>query len=163
MVFGLSLSTFTILHVVISLIGIASGFVVFYELVTSKRLGGWNTLFLTTTVLTTVTGFLFPNLTLTPAVITGILSSIVLVIALFALYARHLSGGWRATYVVTALIALWFNSFVSVVQAFQKIPAFNALAPTGSEPPFLIAQFVLLAGFVIFGFLAVRRFHPAAA
>jgi|SRR5581483_5548910 len=161
MTFGLSLSNFTLLHVVISLIGIASGFVVFYELLTSKRLGGWNTLFLVTTVLTTLTGFLFPNLTLSPAVITGILSSIVLAIALVAFYAKHLSGGWRAAYVITALIALWFNSFVGVVQAFQKIPAIKALAPTQSEPPFLIAQLALLALFIVFGLLAVRRFHPA--
>jgi hypothetical protein len=161
MTFGLSLPTFTLIHVVISLIGIASGFVVFYGLLTSKRLGGWNTLFLVTTILTTLTGFLFPNLTLSPAVITGILSSIVLAIALFAFYAKHLSGGWRATYVITALIALWFNSFVGVVQAFQKIPSVNALAPTQSEPPFLIAQLAVLVAFIVFGFVAVRTYRPA--
>jgi hypothetical protein len=162
MVLGLSLSAFTVIHVIISLMAIAAGFVVFYELLASKRLGGWNSLFLATTLLTSVTGFMFPFSGPTPAVVTGILSMIVLAVALFAFYARHLSGAWRATYVVTALIALWFNAFVGVVQAFQKIGALRALAPTQSEPPFLVAQAGLLALFVIFGFLAVRRFHPAA-
>ncbi len=163
MVLGLSLSTFTLLHVLISLIGIASGFIVVYELVTSRRLGGWNALFLATTVLTTFTGFLFPNLRLTPAVITGILSSFVLAIALFAFYAKHLSGSWRAVYVITAFIALWFNSFVAVVQAFQKVPVLQPLAPTQSEPPFLIAQGGLLVLMVILGFVATRKFHPQTA
>jgi hypothetical protein len=163
MVLGLSLSAFTVIHVIISLIAIAAGFVVFYELLASKRLGAWNSLFLAATLLTSVTGFMFPLSGPTPAVVTGILSMIVLAIALFAFYARHLSGAWRAIYVVTALIALWFNAFVGVVQAFQKIGALSALAPTQSEPPFLFAQAGLLVLFVIFGFLAVRRFHPATA
>lgn len=161
MVLGLSLSAFTILHVVISLIAIVAGYVVVAEFLASKRLGFWNTLFLATTVLTTLTGFLFPNLTLTPAVITGILSSVVLAIALFAFYGKHLGGKWRAIYVITAIIALWFNSFVLVVQTFQKIVFFRALAPTQSEPPFLIAQVALLALVVVLGFLAVRKFRPA--
>lgn len=161
MVLGMSLSTFTILHVVISLIAIAAGYIVASELLNSKRLGFWNTLFLATTVLTTVTGFLFPNLTLTPAVITGIISSIVLLIALFAFYARHMSGGWRTTYITTAMIALWLNSFVLVVQTFQKIGFVRALAPTQSEPPFLVAQVALLILVIALGFLAVRRYRPA--
>jgi hypothetical protein len=161
MVLGMSVSTFTILHVIISLIAIAAGYVVVCEWLNSKRMGFWNTLFLATTVLTTVTGFMFPGLTLTPAVITGIISSIVLVIALYAFYARHMSGGWRTTYIVTALIALWLNSFVLVVQTFQKIAFARALAPTQSEPPFLIAQVALLIVVIALGFLAVRRYRPA--
>jgi hypothetical protein len=161
MTFGLSLATFTLTHVVISLIAIAAGYVVVCEFLTSRRLGFWNSLFLSTTVLTTVTGFLFPNLTLTPAVITGIISLVVLLIALYAFYARHMSGGWRTTYIVTAIIALWLNSFVLVVQTFQKVSFARALAPTQSEPPFLIAQVALLILVVVLGFLAVRRYRPA--
>jgi high-affinity Fe2+/Pb2+ permease len=161
MTFGLPLPTFTMVHVIISLVAIASGYVVVCQFLNSRPLGVWNATFISTTVLTTLTGFLFPNLTLTPAVITGIISSIVLAIALYALYGKHMSGKWRATYVVTAMIALWLNSFVLVVQAFQKVGFFKALAPTQSEPPFLIAQLVLLALVVVLGFLAVRRFRPA--
>jgi hypothetical protein len=149
------------IHVIISLIGIASGFIVVYELLTSKRLGGWNTLFLVTTVLTTVTGFMFPISTITPALITGGVSSLILVIALCAIYIFRLGGRWRATYVITALMALWLNSFVGVVQTFQKIGFFNRFAPTQSEPPFLVAQLALLALFVVLGFLAVKRYRPA--
>ncbi len=161
MVLGMSLSTFTLLHVIISLIAIAAGYVVVCEFLNSKRLGFWNTLFLATTVLTTVTGFMFPNLTLTPAVITGIISTVILLIALYAFYARHMSGKWRATYIVTAMIALWLNSFVLVVQTFQKVGFVKALAPTQSEPPFLIAQVALLILVIVLGFLAVRRYRPA--
>jgi hypothetical protein len=104
---------------------------------------------------------MFPNLTLTPAVITGIISSIVLAIALYAFYGKHMSGRWRATYIVTAIVALWLNSFVLVVQTFQKIGFFNRFAPTQSEPPFLVAQLALLGLIVVLAFLSVRRFKPA--
>lgn len=160
MVLGMSLSTFTTIHVIISLIGIASGLVVLCAMIGSRRAGGWTALFLATTVLTTVTGFMFPLSGLTPAVITGILSAVILAIALVALYVQHLRGAWRAIYVITALIALYLNSFVGVVQTFQKIPFFAALAPTQSEPPFAIAQGALLLFFAVTGFLAVRKFHP---
>jgi hypothetical protein len=124
-------------------------------------LGGWNTLFLVTTLLTTITGFMFPISAMTPALITGGISSLVLVTALCAIYVFKLGGRWRATYVITALMALWLNSFVGIVQTFQKIGFFNSLAPTQSEPPFLVAQLLLLVLFVALGFLAVRRFRPA--
>jgi hypothetical protein len=163
MTFGLSLSTFTMVHVIISLVAIAAGYAVVCQFLNSRPLGVWNSTFISTTVLTTVTGFLFPNLTLTPAAITGIISSIVLAIALYAFYGKHMSGKWRATYVITAMIALWLNSFVLVVQTFQKVSFFRALAPTQSEPPFLIAQVALLIAVIVLGFLAVRRFHPATA
>lgn len=161
MVLGMSLSTFTLLHVIISLAGIGSGFIVVFGLLNSKRLDGWTAIFLTTTVLTSVTGFLFPFEKLLPSHILGTLSLIVLAIAIFARYGRHMVGAWRGTYVVTAAIALYFNCFVAVVQAFAKIPALHALAPTQKEPPFAIAQLVVLAIFVWITWRATKRFHAA--
>ncbi len=161
MVLGMSLSTFTLLHVIISLAGIGSGFIVLYGLLSGKRLDGWTAIFLTTTVLTSVTGFLFPFEKLLPSHILGILSLIVLAIAIWARYGKHLAGGWRGIYVVTAAIALYFNCFVAVVQAFAKIPSLHALAPTQTEAPFAIAQFVVLAIFVWLTWRAAKRFHPA--
>lgn len=163
MVLGMSLSTFTTVHVIISLVGIVSGFVVVYGMLNGSRLGGWNTLFLATTILTSVTGFLFPLSGLTPAVIFGIISLIVLAIALAALYVFRLGGAWRWIYIVTALLALYLNSFVGVVQSFQKIGFVHALAPNGSEPPFAIAQLILLALMLWFGYRAVKAFHPDVA
>jgi hypothetical protein len=163
MILGMSLSTFTTVHVIISLIGIFSGFVAVYGMLNGSRLDWWTTLFLVTTILTSVTGFLFPIHGVTPAIVVGILSLIVLAVALAALYAFRLGGAWRWIYVVTAFIALWFNTFVSVVQAFQKIGFLNALAPNQSEPPFAIAQLVVLAIFLWLGYRAVKTFHPAIA
>jgi hypothetical protein len=159
----MSLSTFTTVHVIISLIGIVSGFVVVYGMLNGSRLGGWNTLFLVTTILTSVTGFLFPLSGLTPAVIFGIISLIVLAVALAALYVFHLGGAWRWIYVVTALFALYLNSFVGVVQSFQKLAFLRPLAPTQSEPPFAIAQLILLALMLWLGYRAVKAFHPTSA
>lgn len=163
MTLGLSLSAFTLLHVIISLAGIGSGFIVLYGLLNSKRLDGWTAIFLATTVLTSVTGFMFPFEKLLPSHIVGALSLLVLAIAIFARYGRNLAGSWRAVYVITAAIALYFNCFVAVVQAFLKIPALHALAPHGNEPPFLVAQIVVLAIFVWLTYRAARRFHSAAA
>lgn len=163
MMLGMSLFTFTLLHVVISLIGIASGFVVVFGFISSKKLDGWNTLFLVTTVLTSVTGYMFPFEQLLPSHIVGAISLVVLAIALAALYQFQLAGRWRGVYVVTASIALYFNSFVGVVQAFQKIPALKALAPTQSEPPFLVAQLALLGVFILLGTRATKNFRPVAA
>ncbi len=160
MILGMSLSTFTLVHVLISLIGIASGIVVLFGMLRSKWMPGWTMLFLVTTVLTSATGFLFPFSKLLPSHIVGIISLVVLAIALLALYVFHLAGAWRWVYVVTAVTALWFNCFVGVVQAFQKVWILHPLAPTGSEPPFAIAQGVLLVVFLVLGFLAVRRFRP---
>ncbi len=163
MILGMSLSTFTTVHVIISLVAILSGFVAVYGMLTNQRLDGWAALFLATTVLTSVTGFLFPLSGVTPAVVVGILSLIVLALALAALYVFRLGGAWRWIYVVTAFTALWFNTFVAVVQAFQKLAFLQPLAPTQSEPPFAIAQVVVLAIFLWLGYRAVKAFHPAMA
>ncbi|HVP55044.1 MAG TPA: hypothetical protein VMU45_08620 [Candidatus Eisenbacteria bacterium] len=161
MVLGMSLSTFTLLHVIISLAGLGSGFVVLFGLLNSKRLDGWTAIFLTTTVLTSVTGFMFPFEGLKPSYILAAMSLVVLAIAIWARYGARLSGAWRGTYVVTAAIALYFNCFVAVVQAFAKIPALHALAPTQTEAPFAIAQFLVLAIFVWLTYRATKRFHVA--
>jgi hypothetical protein len=161
MTLGLSLSAFTTLHVVISLIGIASGLVVLYAMLTSRRLDGWTALFLATTILTSVTGFMFPFNGVTPGHVVGAISLVVLALALLALYIFRLAGAWRWLYVATAVAALYLNVFVAVVQAFQKIAFLQPLAPTQSEPPFAVAQIATLLLFLALGFLAIRRFHPA--
>jgi hypothetical protein len=160
MILGLPTSTYTTIHVILSLIGIAAGFVVVAGLLGGKRLPGWTALFLATTILTSVTGFGFPNDTVTPGIVLGIISLIVLAIALLALYVFRLVGQWRWIYVAGAVIALYLNAFVGVAQAFQKIAALHALAPTQAEPPFAIAQAIVLAIFLVLGILAVIRFHP---
>ena len=162
MVLGLSLSTFTLLHVIISHAGIGSGFVVVWGWFNNKRLDGWTAIFLVTTVLTSVTGFMFPFEGFKPSYVLAVLSLIVLAIAIYARYSRKLTGASRSTYVITAAFALYFNCFVAVVQAFMKVPALHALAPTGSEPPFLVAQFAVLAVFVWLTYRAVKRFRIAA-
>jgi hypothetical protein len=159
MVLGLSLSTFTLLHVIISLAGIGSGFIVLFGLLNGKRLDGWTAVFLTTTVLTSLTGFLFPFEGLKPSYIVGAISLLVLAIAIFARYGRQMAGSWRWIYIVTAAIALYLNCFVAVVQSFLKIPALHAMAPNGNEPPFLVAQCIVLAIFVWLTWLAAKRFH----
>src|SRR6267143_5534836 len=131
------LSAFTLFHVVLSLVGILSGFVVLAGFLTAKRSNGWTALFLTTTALTSVTGFLFPFHKFLPSHAVGIVSLIVLAVAIFARYVRQLAGAWRGIYVVTAVIALYLNVFVLIAQLFQKVPALKAMAPTQSEPPFL--------------------------
>jgi hypothetical protein len=163
MTLGLSLSAFTTLHVVISLIGIVSGLIVLYGMLGSHRLGGWTALFLATTILTSVTGFMFPFNGLLPSHLVGAISLVVLAAALLALYAFGLAGAWRWVYVAAALVALYLNVFVGVVQAFQKVGFLHALAPTQSEPPFAVAQLVVLAIFLALGLVALRRFHPAGS
>jgi hypothetical protein len=160
---GLSLSAFTMVHVVISLIGIATGLLVLWGMLGSQRMGGLTAVFLITTVLTSVTGFMFPFNGLLPSHVVGAISLVVLAVALIALYLFRLEGAWRWIYVVTAVIALYFNVFVGVVQAFQKFAVLHALAPTQSEPPFAIAQLIVLALFIWLGYLAVRRFRPGPA
>jgi hypothetical protein len=160
MVFGISLSTYTAIHTILSLIGIAAGIIALFLMIGGRLSKGWTWLFLFTTILTSVTGFGFPVTGLMPSHIFGVISLVVLAIALYALYSKHLAGAWRWIYVVTAAIALYLNCFVGVVQAFQKLPPLQPLAPTQSEPPFQIAQLVLLLVFIILGFLAVRKFHP---
>jgi len=160
MILGMRTATFTLLHVLISLVGIASGLVVMYGFLTSRRLHRWTTLFLVSTVLTSVTGFLFPFKHVTPGIVVGVLSLVVLGFAIAALYTLRLSGPWRATYVITASIALYFNVFVLVVQSFEKVPVLTAVAPTQKEPPFAIAQLLVLILFVVGTVLAVKRFRP---
>jgi len=160
MIIGLSIHTFTIIHVIISLVAIASGIVVLVGMLGAHRLPGWTALFLVTTILTSVTGFMFPINGFTPAIGTGIVSILVLVVALIALYAKHLVGSWRWIYVTAAATALYFNVLVLIVQSFQKVPALHALAPTQSEPPFLIAQGCALVVFLVVGFFAASRFRP---
>ena len=153
------MTTFTIVHVVLSLIGIISGVVVAAGLLSSKRLDGWTILFLASTLLTSVTGYGFPVDRLLPSHVVGAISIVVLAIALYARYGRGMAGGWRSAYVATAVAALYLNVFVLVVQLFLKVPALNALAPTQSEPPFAIAQLLVLVGFVALGVVAVKRFR----
>jgi len=160
MIAGLSIENFTILHTAISLIAIASGLVVLAGMLRARRLPGWTAVFLVTTVFTSVTGFMFPINGLTPAIVFGLISIVILVIALAALYLKHLSGAWRWIYVTTALVALYLNVFVLIVQSFQKLPALQKLAPTQSEPPFLIAQAAALIAFLILGAMAARKFRP---
>jgi hypothetical protein len=162
---GCSMSTLTLVHVVISLIGIFSGFVVALGLLSSKRLDGWTALFLVTTVLTSVTGFLFPIHGLTPGLVLGVISLIVLAVAILARYPLHLVGAWRKIYVITAMIAFYLNVFVLIAQAFMKVPALKTLAPTGSEPPFLISQLVVLVLFIVLTIFATIKFRnePALA
>jgi hypothetical protein len=153
------LSAFTFFHVVISLVAIASGFVIVYGLLTSKRLDGWTALFLATTVATSVTGFMFPAHHLTPGHVLGIISLIVLTFAILARYRYRLVGGWRRTYAITAVTALYFNVFVLIAQLFEKVPALKELAPTQSEAPFKIAQLVALLVFAALATRAAMKFH----
>jgi hypothetical protein len=163
MILGMSTAAFTTLHVVISLIGIASGFIVAFGMIGARRLPTWNAVFLATTALTSLTGFLFPFKGVTPGIVIGILSILILIVAVIALYSKQLSGGWRGTYVITAMLAQYFNFFVLIVQSFEKVPALHALAPTQSEGPFKIAQLLALTLFVVLTVLAFRRFRVAPA
>jgi hypothetical protein len=160
MILGLSVETFTVLHVVISLIAIVAGTVVVAGLLSARPSAGWTALFLLATLLTSLTGFLFPITSFTPALGTGIVASLVLAAALWALYGKKLDGAWRWIYVVAAVASLYLNVFVLIVQAFQKLAVLQALAPTQSEPPFLIAQAAALIVFVLVGAAAVIRFRP---
>jgi hypothetical protein len=163
MILGMSLSTLTMLHTVISLIGIAAGIVAVNGMLSGKRLNGWTAVFLLTTILTSVTGFFFPFTTVLPSHIFGVISLLVLPVVLVALYVKHLIGAWRWIYVAGAVLALYLNVFVGVVMAFRRLPFLTPLAPTQSEPPFLIAQVVVLMLFVALGIVAAKKFHPQAA
>jgi hypothetical protein len=160
-ILGMSLALYTQIHVAISIIAIAAGLVAVRGMLGSRVLRAVTALFLITTLLTSLTGFLFPFHGVTPGIVIGIISVVLLLAAILALYRFHLAGAWRWIYVVTSIMALWFNVFVFIVQAFEKIPVFHALAPTQSEPPFKIAQLLFLVIFVILGFFSVRSFHPA--
>lgn len=163
MILGLTASTYTIAHVFLSLVGIGSGLVVLAGLIAAQRREGWTAVFLATTVATSVTGFGFPFDHLLPSHIVGIVSLVVLAVAILARYASRLAGAWRSVYVVCAVLALYFNVFVLVVQAFLKVPALHALAPTQGEPPFAVAQGLVLVLFLALGTLAAKRFRPDGA
>jgi hypothetical protein len=160
MILGMSVGAFTTLHVIISLVAILSGLVVLLAMLGNKRLDGWTAFFLATTILTSVTGFFFHSKSFGPPQIVGVISLVILAISLLALYGRHLMGVWRPIYVITAVVALYLNCFVGVVQSFQKVAFLHPLAPTGAEPPFLVAQAATLLLFLVLGFLAVRFYHP---
>ena len=153
------LAAFTLFHVFLSLVGIGTGLIVLYGLLTSQRFDSWTKRFLITTVATSVTGFMFPVHQFMPSHAIGILSLIVLGIAIVARYRYHLAGGWRRTYVITALIALYLNFFVLIVQLFRKVPALKELAPTQSEPPFQITQLVVLLLFTVMTIRAAIKFR----
>lgn len=164
MILGLSVHTFTVIHVLISLVGIVAGVIVAFGMVQGKRLPGWTATALLFLILTSVTGFFFHDPTFTPAEGVGAVSLVVLAIAVIALYGLHLQGLWRWIYVVAAVIAIYFDCFVGVIQSFQKIDFLHALAPTQStEPAFVVSQLVLLVIFVVLGYGALKRFHPHAA
>jgi hypothetical protein len=153
------LKIYTLIHVVISLVAIVSGLAVLCGLLAGKRLDGWTRFFLATTLLTSVTGFFFPFHGFTPALGTGIISLLVLAVAIFARYARHLAGAWRKAYVINAMIALYLNVFVLIVQSFLKIPALKEIAPTQNDPAFKLAQLVVLVAFIALGTAAAIRFR----
>src|SRR5262245_57763381 len=160
---GIELPTFTLIHVVISVLGIIAGLVVVGGLMSGARMDGWSAFFLATTVLTSVTGFGFPFTKVAPPHVVGALSLVVLAVCLAARYWKRLDGGWRATYVVTAVAALYFNVFVLIVQLFLKTPPLAQLAPTQQEPPFAITQAVVLLLFVWLGFAALRGWRALRA
>ncbi len=165
MLFGLSLPAFTTLHVVISLIGIAAGLIFFGALASGRWTSFVNGTFLDFTALTSITGFMFPNVPVAPPFIFGVISVVLLAVAFFALYVGKLRGRWITIYLVTALIAQWLNMVVLVVQSFQKIPVLHALAPTGAEPPVLAGQALVLLIIAFFAWKTVVRpsWSPAAS
>ena len=157
------LTIYTWIHVAISLVGIFSGLVVMFGLLGGKRLAGWTSLFLVTTVATSATGFFFPFHGFKPSYVVGALSLVLLAIAIYARYSRHLAGASRITYVITAMISLWFNCFVGIVQAYKNVPALHALAPTQTEQPFKLTQLTVLSLFVVLTIVAAIKFHPKPA
>jgi hypothetical protein len=154
-----SLSVLTLAHVFVSLAAIAAGFVVVFGMIAALDHPPINALFLTLTTLTSLTGFLFPFKGITPGIVLGILSLIVLALAAIARYHGHLGKGWRGTYVISALLALYFNFFVFVVQMFEKVSMLRAVAPTQTELPFTIIQSIAFIAFAVLAILAFRRFH----
>lgn len=157
MAFGLSLAAFTQAHVVVSLVGIVSGLIMIAGMIMGKCLEGWTKTFLVSTVLTCLTGFLFPFHGVTPAIVLGVLTLIALLLADVALFGRELSGRWRGVFAISAVVAEYFNVFVLVAQLFAKVPALKAVAPTQASPLFGAAQLVVLALFVALGVLAFKR------
>src|SRR5260370_38517048 len=154
------LHIYTILHTLISFVAIFTGLIVLFGMLAGERLDGWTKWFLITTVATSVTGFFFPFHGFTPAHGVGIISLVVLTVTILARYPRQLAGHWRWIYVVGAVIALYFNVFVGIVQSFEKIPPLKAMVPTQTEPPFKLTQLVVLALFIVLGVVAAIPFLP---
>ena len=157
------LHTYTIIHTLISLVAIFTGLVVVFGMLAGKRLDGWTKWFLMTAVATTVTGFFFPFHGFTPAIGLGIISLPFLALTIYARYSKQLAGAWRWIYVIGAVVCLYFNLFVLVVQSFEKIPALHALAPTQSESPFKLTQLLVLSVSGLLGLVGLIRFRPAPA
>ena len=158
MIWGMTASTFTLVHVLLSLVGIGAGLVVLIGLLSGRQLKGWTMLFLVTTVATSVTGFGFPVEHLLPSHVVGVISLVVLAVAIVALYGLHLGGAWRWIYVVCVTVALYLNVFVGVVQAFLNVSALRAMAPKQTELPFVVTQLVVLALFITLTIVAARSF-----
>jgi hypothetical protein len=154
-----SLPVFTLIHVVISVIGIISGLVAVGGLIAGVRLRGWIALFLSTTVLTSVSGFGFAFTALLPSHVVGLISLVVLAIALFALYVKRLAGGWRTAFTVTTVVALWANTFVLMAQLMQKVPAIATIAPGPNAPAFGVTQGLVVLLFVVIGWIALKGFR----
>ena len=157
------LQIYTIIHTVISLIAIFTGLVVAFGMLAGKRLDSWTKWFLITAVATTVTGFFFPFHGFTPAIGLGIISLPFLAVTIFARCSKHLAGAWRWIYVIGAVICLYFNLFVLVVQLFEKVPALHAMAPTQTESPFKLTQLAVLVLSTVLAIVAVIRFRPEPA
>ena len=160
MILGMSTATFTLVHTVLSLVGIIAGLVVAGSLITGTRLDRWGAVFLVTTVLANASGFAFPFVKLLPSHVVGVVSLVVLVAVIVADYVKHLAGPWRTTYAVGVVLATYLNVFVLVAQLFKRIPVLFLLAPTQSEPPFALTQFLVLALFVWLGVVAAKGFRP---
>jgi hypothetical protein len=161
MIFGISITAFTLIHVVLSLVGIVGGLVVAGALATGNRLDRWAAVFLVTTVLANATGFGFPFVKFLPSHAVGIISLAVLAAVIVAHYVKNFAGSWRTTYAVGVVLATYLNVFVLVAQLFKRIPVLFVAAPTQSEPPFALTQSLVLALFVWLGVAAVKGFRPA--
>ena len=163
MIWGMTTSTFTLVHVLVSLVGIGAGIIVMFGLLNGRQLNGWTALFLISTAATSATGFAFPFDHLLPSHKVGIVSLVILALAVLARYVLHLSGSSRRVYVVCAGLALYLNVFVGVVQAFEKVPVLNAMAPTQTEPAFVVTQLAVLALFAVLIIMAAKRFRGGPA
>lgn len=159
MIFGVSTSAFTLIHVLLSLAAIGSGFVVMLGFLAGKRFDGWTLIYILSSMATSVTGFFFPFDRLLPSHILGLLSLLVLVIVIWARYWFYLEGPWRRIYILGTALALYLNVFAAILQAFRKVPALKAMAPRLTETPFVVAQLVNLALFLVLAIVATKRFH----
>ena len=155
----MTLSYFTLIHVLISLMGIFAGFGVLSGLLAAKLFPRWTDVFLATTIATSVTGLMFPIRGFTPGIALAIISLVALSVASYGLYIRRLAGAWRKLFVINSVLALYLNVFVLVVQLFQKMPVLKEIAPTQTEPPFAITQALVLMTFIAMGILATKRFR----